>query len=333
MNHDELKRTFQSATAAPPLGSRERVWRALEAPPARPSQLRLVPLFLAATVAGIALVFFVLRKPEPTRTVAAAVPLRWSDPHSAILSATATTSFDAATRQLKLEQGEVALSSWGAPLELFAAGHTVRVEAGVVVVRVAGASVEVSPVAGVSSFDGTAVRATSASRVAAGALGEEILGMESTTARPRRMLSRADEFVAERDFAGAVETFGAVAELGGLDAEVALYKKGELQLRELAEPEAALRTFDDGDARFARGGLQQERQLSAIEACVKLERWSEVRNRTQQFLAQHADSERAGELKVLHASARAASGDLAGACAELAALPADQGAELRAQCR
>lgn len=327
MNHDELKRTFREGTAAPPFGARERVWRALEAPPAPRSQLRLVPLFVAATVLGVSLALFVLRKaPEQPQA------LSWSDPHSAVLAASARASFELPTRKLSLRSGEVALSSWGAPLELLALGHTVRLEHGVVVVSVVGDSVVVSPVAGAASFDGTTLRATASSRTAAGALGQEILALESTTARPRRMLSRAEEFIAERDFTGAVETLGAVAELGGLDAEVALYKKGELELRDLARPEAALRTFDDGDARFAKGGLQQERQLSAIEACVKLERWADVLSRTQQFLAQHAGSERADELKLLHASARAASGDLKGACSEVALLPAEQGADLRAAC-
>jgi hypothetical protein len=324
MTHDELKRTFREATASPPLGSRERVWRALETPPARPSPLRLVPLFVAATAVGLSLALFVLRKsPEP---------VQWSDPSSAVLATSARVSLDLPARRVKVESGEVAVSSWGAPLELLAAGHTVRVEAGVVVVRVAGASVSLSPVAGVISFDGTSVRANEASRIAAGALGQQILGLESSTARPRRMLSRVDEFIAERDFTGAVETLGAVAQLGGLDAEVALYKKGELELRELDRPQAALQTFDDGDSRFSRGALKQERRLSAIEACVKLERWAAVMSRTEQFLAEHAQSERADELRLLHASARAASGDLKGACGELAALPAGQGLELRAQC-
>lgn len=301
MNQDELKHLFRDATSTPPPGSRERVWRALEAPRVPRSPLRMVPLFLAATAAVVALTLFVLQKPP--------AQLRWNDPHSAVLSANARASFDLPARRVQLESGEVALSSWGAPLELLALGHTVRVEAGVVVVRVAGESVTVSPIAGVASFDGTTVQATAASRIAAGALGQEVLSLESATAQPRRMLSRADEFVAAHDFPGAVSTLSAVAQLGGLDAEVALYKKGELELRQLARPEAALSTFDDGDARFAKGALRQERQLSAIEACVKLERWAAVISRTEQFLQEHQDSERADELRQLRASALAACAD------------------------
>ncbi len=324
MNQDELKHLFRDATAAPPPGSRERVWRALDAPVKPRSQLRLIPLFLVATAAGVAFTLFVMHESP--------APLRWSDPHSAVLSTTARAVLDPSSRRVTLESGEVALSSWGAPLELFAVGHTVRVERGVVVVRVAGDSVTVSPVEGVASFDGISVKATAASRIAAGALGQDVLSLESTTAQPRRLLARADAFITERDFPQAVSTLSAVAQLGGLDAEVALYKKGELELHQLSRPEAALDTFDDGDARFASGALRQERQLSAIEACVKLERWGAVLSRTEQFLSEHQASERADELRLLHASALAATGELKAACAEVARLPAGQGAELRASC-
>lgn len=326
MNQDELKRTFRDATAVPPPGSSARVWRALQAPRApRPSPM-LIPAFVLSTALGIGIVALVVR-------VGRAEPLRWSDPHAAVLSTSARASFDVSTRRVTLKSGEVALSSWGGPpLILSTAQHTVRVEAGVAVVRVAGDSVTVSPVAGLVWLDESPVRASPESRRAAGPLGDEVLALESAAARPRRMLARADDLIAERQFDGAVQTLTAVAQLGGLDAEVALYKRGELELRALSRPEAALTTFEAGDARFSKGALSQERSLSAIEACVKLERWPSVLERTEAFLAQHADSERADELRLLHASALTALGRLPEGCAELSRLPSTLGSALRARC-
>jgi hypothetical protein len=325
MNQDELKRTFKEATASPPRGSRERVWRALDAPPAPRRSLMLIPVFAAAVLVGVSVTALVLR---PSST-----DQRWNDSNAVVVWRAAHASLDVQNRQVTVKSGEVALSSWGGPpLELRAAGHTVRVESGVAVVLVAGASVTVSPIDGAVWFDGTSMHANAASRTAAGELGREVLELESAVARPRRMLARADESVAEKNFDAAVATLSAVAELGTLDAEVALYKKGELQLRQLGRPEAALDTFDDGEARFVDGALTQERRLSALEACVKLSRWSAVVSRADAFLARHSDSERVDEVRLLHAGALAQLGDLKGACAEVAGLPAGLGAALRARC-
>ena len=325
MKQDELKRTFRDATVTPPLGSRERVWRGLEAPAAPRRQAWLTPVLATAAVLIVGVSLFALRSARTSERT-------WNDSNSAVLWKSARASLDVPGRHVTLESGEVALSSWGAPLALTAAGHTVRVEAGVAVVRVAGDSVKVDPVDGIVWFDGTSMRATAQSRGAAGPLGQGVLAMESALAQPRRLLARADDFIAERHFVGALETLSAVARLGGLDAEVALSKQGELELRELDRPEAALRTFEAGEARFPNGALTQERKLSAIEACVKLEQWPAVKGRTEAFLAAHAQSERGDEVRLLHATALAATGELSQACAEVARLPTGQGAALRARC-
>ena len=298
MNQDELKRTFRDATASPPPGSRERVWRALDAPVAPARRAWLIPIVACAAVVLLGVAALALRQ-RPTE-------LRWNDPHTAVMWKAAHATFDVRSRHVTLESGEVALSSWGGPpLVLTAAGHTVRVEAGVAVVRLAGDSLKVSPVDGTIWFDDASMRVTDDSRMAAGELGVDVLKMESAIAQPRRLLSRADDFIAAREFDGAVAALATVAELGGLDAEVALYKQGELELRQLARPEAALVTFQAGETRFPGGALTQERQLSAIEACVKLEQWCAVRGRTESFLEKHADSERAAEVGALHDAALA----------------------------
>ena len=325
MNHDQLKRTFRDATGSPPPGSRERVWRALSTP-AAPRPAFLVPAFAFAAVFALTVTVVVLRSSRTSE-------LRWNDPNTAVMWSSAQASLDVSNRRVTVKSGEVAVSAWGgAPLILTAAGHTVRVEAGVAVVRVAGDSVRVSPIDGAIWLDGTSMRASAESRTAAGGLGLKVLELDSAVMQPRRMLSRADDFVAAHDFEAAVATLSAVTELGTLDAEVALYKKGELQLRQLGRAEDALASFDDGESRFANGALTQERQLSALEACVKLSRWSAVVARADAFLAQHAESERVDEVRLLHASALAQLGELKGACAEVARLPAGLGVALRARC-
>ena len=325
MNHDELKRTFREATASPSPGSRERVWRALNTP-ASPRPAFLVPAFAFAALFALTVTVVVLRSSKTSA-------LRWNDPNAAVLWSSAQASLDVPSRHVTVKSGEVAVSAWGGPpLVLTAAGHTVRVEAGVAVVRVAGDSVKVSPIDGAIWFDGTSMRANDESRLAAGELGLRVLELDSAVMQPRRMLARADDFVAARDFEAAVSTLSAVTELGTLDAEVALYKKGELQLRQLGRAEAALASFDDGEARFAHGALTQERQLSALEACVKLSRWSAVVARAEAFLTQHAQSERVDEVHLLHASALAQLGELPEACAEVARLPPGLGVALRARC-
>lgn len=323
MTQDELKRAFRDATAQPPVGTRARVWRGILAKPApRPRVLLQVAAFATCIALGAGL-FAVLR---PVKTSG-----QWNDEYSALVWTSAKV--ERQNRQVALEGGELGVSSWGAPVEVVAKGHTIRVEAGSGVVRVAGDSVTVDVTEGVLSFDGTLREATRASKDAAGSLSNRVAEIESAAARPRRLVARAERAVSERRFEDAVDAFAAVATSGSLDAEVANYKQGELELRQLGRPARALATFEAGEQRFTSGALRQERQLSAIESCVKLERWVEVERRTSAFLENHADSERRDEVKVLHATALAARGDVSGACAELREVPADRATSLREVCR
>lgn len=279
-------------------------------------------VFAACVLLGVG-AFAVLR---PAKTSG-----QWNDEYSALVWNSAKV--ERQNRQVTLQSGELGVSSWGAPFEVVAKGHTVRVEAGSGVVRVAGDSVTVDVAEGVLSFDGTLQSATRASKSAAGLLGSRVAELESVAARPRRLVARAEQAVSERRFEDAVDAFAAVATSGSLDAEVANYKQGELELRQLAQPARALATFEAGEQRFAAGALSQERQLSAIESCVKLERWDEVERRTAAFLVSHVESERRDEVKVLHARALAARGDVSAACAELREVPAERATALRGVCR
>jgi hypothetical protein len=322
MTRDELKQAFRDGTATPPPGARERVWRELSSPRVNPQRTGwLLPAL--AFCACVALGVVATRALLPRDTSA-----QWSDAQSAVVWTQARAA--RTERTVTLERGEVAVSSWGAPVEVAAKGHVIRVDRGVAVIRVAGDSVTAEVVDGVLSFDGETRQA--GPRPVSSPLLATLEALESPTSRPQRLSARAERALAERRFEDAARAFAEVASSGSLDAEVANFKKGDLELRELSRPEAALATFEAGESRFPSGALTQERALSAIESCVKLGRWAEVEQRTASFLSRHADSERSEEVHLLHARAVGARGDWKTACVELSALPSERGASLRSQC-
>jgi len=291
MTHDELKQAFREGTASPPPGARERVWRELNAPKApKPNPFFLPALALASVLLGVVITRALL--PRDTSH-------QWSDEQSAVVWTAARA--ERIERRVELQRGEVAVSSWGAKIDVAAKGHLISIEHGVAVIQVAGDSVTAEAIEGSLTFDGE-------SRVARkpttpSALVASVEALESPSARPVRLVARAEKAVTERRFADAVRAFDEVASSGSLDAEVANFKKGELELRELSKPDVALATFEAGETRFPSGALTQERQLSALESVVKLERWAEVERRATVFLSRFEDSERAEEVRGLRAQA------------------------------
>jgi hypothetical protein len=203
---------------------------------------------------------------------------------------------------LRLRSGEVALSTWGRPWTVDARGHVVKVEQGVVVVRLAGDSVVAEAVEGSFTFDGETHVAKGGT--APSPLVKAVLALESEGARARRLVQRAEQSVTEQRFADAVKDLEVVASSGTLDAEVANFKKAELELRQLGQPAVALQTLEAGEARFPSGALTQERRLSALESLVKLERWADVERNSTDFLSRFADSERAAEVRRLREDAQ-----------------------------
>jgi hypothetical protein len=103
--------------------------------------------------------------------------------------------------------------------------------------------------------------------------------VETPALRSRRLLRRAERAITEQRFDDASGDLETVATSGSLDAEVANFKKADLELRRLGNPTRALATLEAGEARFPTGALSQERQLTALESCAKLERWAEVERR------------------------------------------------------
>lgn len=288
-NHLEA---FRSQTATPPVGARERVWRQLEAP-AAPRRARFVPVF--ALAASVLLGVGAVKLVQSGRTTSE----QFHDERSAIAWRDAKAKLDPARKHVTLERGAVAVSSWGASVEVSARGHVVRVENGLALIQVAGAQVSAEALEGALLFDGQQHVARARSESAAEAV-TAVLALESDALRARRLVRRAEQAAAEQRFDDAVGDLSLVASSGTLDAEVANFKQAELELRKLNRPQAALETLQAGEARFPSGALTQERQLSTIETLVKLERWPEVERNTSFFLTRFADSERAAEVRRLH---------------------------------
>lgn len=290
-NHLEA---FRSHTAAPPTGARERVWRQLEAPAQPQRRSAFVPVFAlaASMLVGVGVVKLVQSRNAVSSE-------RWNDERSAIAWDGAKAKLDKQTHAVTLEDGAVAVSSWGAPVNVNARGHQVRIESGLALIQVAGDEVSAEAIEGALLFDGQLHTARTKSESASDTV-KAVLAIETESLRARRLVKRAEQSVSEQRFEDAVRDLETVASSGTLDAEVANFKQAELELRKLNRPESALKTLGNGDAKFPRGALSQERQLSEIESLVKLERWSEVELNTSTFLTRFADSERADEVRRLH---------------------------------
>ncbi len=286
MKHDELTRACKEATAQPPPFAREKVWNGLQHRPA-PSRRRWVLAgALAVSMLAVAVLF--------PRTGDG----RWHE--GAVSAAWANARLERTGNTLRLERGELAISTWGTPVEVRAGSHTIVVERGVAIVQVASESVTVDLVEGSLLFDG---ESRSAPRRAPTPLSDAAMALDEPPAKFLRLTATAERAEADQRFEDAVKTWKELAASNSLDAEVANFKEGELELRKLNQPALALVTFDEGEGRHPRGALTQERQLSAIESCLALNRFDEVARRTSEFLAAHPDSERTAELKALQTRA------------------------------
>jgi hypothetical protein len=284
MSHEELTRAFKEATAQPPPFAREKVWNGLQNRPA-PSRRGWV---LAGALALLAVVVLFPRVSDG-QWHEGAVSMAWT---AARVERTGNT--------VQLERGELAISAWGTPVEVHAGAHTIVVERGVAIIQVASDSVTVDLVEGSLLFDG---ESRSAPRRASTSLSDAAMALDEPPAKFLRLTATAERAEADQRFEDAVKTWKEIASSGSLDAEVANFKEGELELRKLNQPALALATFDSGEVRHPRGALTQERQLSAIESCFALNRWADVAQRTSEFLAAHPESERVQELRALQTRA------------------------------
>ena len=310
MNQADALRMAKDASAEVPAGARERVWRRLgnrPAAPAAPSWARGLA-FAACAAAGFAVV--------SSLTTPAAPSVFTAETSVAVSTGSVTRGADGV---LHLARGRALVSSWGGPgVQIVAVQHEVDAEVAVFSIEVAGQAVTLDVHEGVVRIDGERVEA--GRRWPAGTAVAQDLApltrLEPVRAKEDRAWALAEGALHQGDYPQALERFSALGG-GGLRAEAALLKKGELQLRQLKAPAAALSTFDEALTRFPAGSLTQEVALSSLEATLALEHWSEARTRANDFLTRFPQSERLLDVRYVSALAAWQLDDKSTTCTEI----------------
>ncbi|MBI3183061.1 MAG: tetratricopeptide repeat protein [Myxococcales bacterium] len=100
----------------------------------------------------------------------------------------------------------------------------------------------------------------------------------------------------------AVRLYESLARGGGRHAELSAYEVGRLKKRYLGDRAGAVAAFADYRARFPRGALRPEVDLSLIEAHLEAGSFSAALAEMDSFLATHPSSERRGEVLLLRAN-------------------------------
>jgi hypothetical protein len=310
MNHST--QLLKEATAVVPPGARQRVWRRLGEPAARSQPMWLKSLvFAACAAAGFVLVwsFWVPSAPSTFKG------------DSSVVLAHGQVG-RAADGAIHVARGQVLVSSWGAPgIKLLADGTQVETQAALFAVDVAAQSITVDVAEGEVRINGE--RVVAGARWPSGqAVSHDfasVTALEPSTAKEDRSWALAESAIDSGRYAEALHRFDALGG-GGLRAEAALLKKGDLQLRQLGTPLDALLTFDEAHNRFPSGSLGQEVALSSLEALLALENWNDARTRAKDFLTRFPDSERQLEVRYVSALAAWRLDDKPAACSELTAL-------------
>lgn len=282
----------RQASAPVPVGARERVWRRLQSPTAATATPAWIKglAFVACTAAGFAVVSSFSARPAVPAPVVAA---------SSSVEGAAVRGADG-VYALSVGQTRVAART---PVVLQANNHRIESELAVFTVDVAAAEVSIDVREGNVRVD-----------------GETVLSGKRWTSRQaeEQEWKLAEQSARTGDYPQAVKRFDALS--GGLRAEAALLRKGELQLRELSSPADALKTFDSGLKRFPKGSLTQELALSSIEATLALGQWSDARARSADFLARFPQSERLHDVRYVSALAAWQLNDQSTTCREIRSL-------------
>lgn len=281
---------YRDATQTPPAGAKERVWRNLSAP--RSSSRFVVPLFaLSAAAAALVIGLAVWPRTKSNFERLDGFAYRSTD-----------AVFERTGHRFVLREGRLAINAWEGPVFVETKGHRVVVEHALAVVEVAGEAVHVLPAEGVTLLDDVVARPTAQTRAAVSER-EELVTVEPSEALIVRAESEARAASHEHRWAEAAAALSVVATSSSLRAEAALLKRGELELRELHTPAAALATFDEGDTRFPDGTLAEERALSALEATVALNRWADGVRRADDFSTRFPKSHRISDVQRVRALA------------------------------
>lgn len=312
MNQTDAIQLAKEGSAEVPAGARERVWRRLgdKRAPSSSAPLWAKGLaFAACAAAGFAVVSNFTAPAEPTVFTT----------DTSVATATGTDLTRDTDGTLHLAQGTALVSSWGAPgIQITALQHKIEAQVAVFAVGVAAQSVTVDVREGSVRVDGERVEAGRRWPASATASTDfsPLTRLEPARATEERSWALAEGALQEGDYPQALKRFDALGG-GGLRAEAALLKKGELQLRQLKTPAAALTTFDEALNRFPSGSLTQEIALSSLEATLALEKWTDARTRAADFLIRFPDSERLLDVRYVSALAAWQLNDKSTTCAEI----------------
>jgi hypothetical protein len=96
-----------------------------------------------------------------------------------------------------------------------------------------------------------------------------------------------------REASAAVET----ARSGAALDELQLLSRARRTLA--TDPALALTLIDQHERRFASGAMDQEREVIAVEALVRLGRLADARSRAQRFAREHAGSVYLGRMQAI----------------------------------
>ncbi len=285
----ELLRGFKEASALPPPGARERVWRRLDSPRRPAAALPWLALAGAAAAAVIAFVTLTPRAAPPL------VPM-YGEGYVVLAPAGALTrSGDA----LVLRHGTAFVSAWGGRVELVWGRRRVSTDAAVFAASVA-SDVSLAVQSGAVLADGERVEASPRATAVDFA---PLRALEPKEAEQERAWVLAENAAAEGRIAEAIERFAALSAYSSLRAEAALLRKAQLELWSLHAPADALRTLAAAAERFPAGALQQERAFSELEAYVEQKAWRAAAERAASFLTAWPQSERRAEVEQVAAVA------------------------------
>lgn len=312
MNQADAISLAKDATAHVPHGARERVWRRLSQPP-RPASVPVFAKVLAfgvCTAAGFLIVSALTSPSAPT-----------------VFSTDGSVALGTAAREadgtLSLASGRLMVSSWAAPaVQIVALQHRIEAEAALFRIDVAGESVTLDVREGEVRINGERVEAGHRWPAGVPRLQYDyspVVRLEPARAGEDRAWTLAEKALQAGDYPRALARFDALGG-GGLRAEAALLRKGELQLRQLSTPADALKTFDEALRRFPSGSLTQELALSSLEAALALGRWAEARTRANDFLGRFPQSERLLDVRYVSALAAWQLDDKSTTCEEIRGL-------------
>lgn len=324
MKQADAIRIAKEFSAEVPTGARERVWRRMGKRRGRlfTNSLLGFGTLAACSIAGFAIV--------SSFTVPAPRTVFSTDTSVFVATGDVSRGADGA---LRVDEGTVLVSSWGAPgVLLLALKHRVEAEVAVFSVDVAAQRIALDVREGEVRIDGERVAAGRRWPSGSAKVSDfsSLTLLEPARAAEERAWALAEGALRQGEYPQALERFDALGG-GGLRAEAALLQKGELQLRQLSAPGAALSTFDEALERFPAGSLTQEFALSSLEATLALGKWSDARTRANHFLTQFPQSERHFEVRYVSALAAWRLGDKTTTCAEIRGLqPAAFNGERRA---